>query len=75
MQKTYDFLVLGAGIFGITTAIELIQQGYSVAIINPDQIPHPDAASTDISKIVRMEYGSDIEYMKMVEICPFEMSE
>ena len=69
MQKTYDFLVLGAGIFGITTAIELRQQGYSVAIINPDRIPHPDAASTDISKIVRMEYGSDIEYMKMVEIC------
>ena len=68
-MKKYDFLVLGAGIFGITTAIELRKKKYSVGILNPGKIPHPLAESTDISKIIRMEYGTDIEYMSMVEEC------
>jgi glycine/D-amino acid oxidase-like deaminating enzyme len=68
-MKKYDFLILGAGIFGITTAIELRKKKYAVAIINPDKIPHPLAESTDISKIIRMEYGSDEEYMDMAIEC------
>ena len=64
-QKSYDFIVIGAGIFGITTAIELRNKGFKVAVLNPDEIPHPLAASTDINKIVRMEYGTDTEYMNM----------
>ena len=62
-----DFLIVGAGIFGITTALELRKRNYSVAILNPDSIPHPLAASTDISKIVRMEYGADLQYMEMAD--------
>lgn len=68
-MATYDFLIIGAGIFGITTAIDLCKKGYKTGILNPDSIPHPLAASTDISKIVRMEYGSDIDYMKMADHC------
>ena len=68
-MKRYDFLVIGAGIFGITTAIELRKRGHTVGVLNPDTIPHPLAASTDISKVVRMEYGADQEYMDMVEDC------
>ena len=64
-MKKHDFLIIGAGIFGIMAAIELRQRKHSVTIINPDQIPHPLAASTDISKIIRMEYGTDVEYMEM----------
>ena len=64
-MKNYDFLVLGAGIFGIATAIELRKRNYSVAVLNPGKIPHPLAESTDISKIVRMEYGTDLEYMEI----------
>ena len=60
-----DFLIAGAGIFGVCTAIELKKKGFDVTIINPDEIPHPLAASTDISKIIRMEYGTDGEYMDM----------
>jgi glycine/D-amino acid oxidase-like deaminating enzyme len=63
--KNYDFLILGAGIFGITAAIELSRRKHRVGVLNPDQIPHPLAASTDISKVVRMEYGTDEEYMDM----------
>lgn len=65
MQQTYDFLIIGGGIFGICTSIELQRQQHKVGLINPGKIPHPFAASTDISKIVRMEYGSDTEYMDM----------
>ncbi len=66
-MKQYDFLVAGAGIFGITAAIDLQKRGYQVGVLNPGTIPHPMAASTDISKVVRMEYGADREYMEMVD--------
>lgn len=68
-MKTYDFLVAGAGIFGLSTAVELAKRKYKVGIVNPDSIPHHLAASTDISKIVRTEYGSDSQYFQMAEIC------
>jgi len=63
----FDFLIIGGGVFGITSAIELAHRKYKVGLINPNTIPHHLAASTDISKVVRMEYGSDIEYFKMAE--------
>ncbi len=68
MAKKYDFLVVGGGIFGISAAIELARRKHSVGLINPDSIPHHLAASTDISKAVRMEYGPDREYAEMAEI-------
>jgi len=64
-----DFTIIGAGIFGITAAIELRHRGHSVKIVNPGPIPHPLAASYDISKIVRMEYGSDTFYMEAADRC------
>ncbi|MGZ3623451.1 MAG: NAD(P)/FAD-dependent oxidoreductase [Ktedonobacteraceae bacterium] len=63
----FDTIVVGAGIFGITTALELKARGYHVAILDPGPLPHPLAASTDISKVVRMEYGADETYMAMAE--------
>ncbi len=66
-MKKYDFLVVGAGIYGLTAAIALRKRRYSVGLLNPGVIPHPLAASTDISKVVRMEYGADREYMDMVD--------
>lgn len=68
-MKHYDFLIVGGGIFGITTAVELTKRKYKVALLNPNTIPHHLAASTDVTKAVRMEYGSDKEYFRMVEIC------
>ncbi|MEO0470866.1 MAG: FAD-dependent oxidoreductase [Bacteroidota bacterium] len=62
---TSDILIIGGGIFGLSAAIELQSRDYRVCLINPDRIPHPLAASTDISKIVRMEYGSDALYFEM----------
>ena len=64
---TYDTIIVGAGIFGITAALELNTRGYRVAVLDPGPLPHPLAASTDISKVIRMEYGADEQYMAMVE--------
>lgn len=66
-MTTHDALVIGAGIFGITTALELQARGHKTAVLDPGPLPHPLAASTDISKVVRMEYGTDETYMAMVE--------
>lgn len=64
----FDVLVVGAGIFGITAVSELNKRGVKTAVIDPGPLPHPLAASTDISKVIRMEYGDDEQYMEMVEV-------
>lgn len=63
----FDVLIVGAGIFGVSTALELCERGYKTAVLDPGPLPHPLAASTDISKAIRMEYGRDEQYMAMVE--------
>src|SRR3982751_3627515 len=60
-------LVAGAGVFGVTAAIELRKRGHSVTLIDPGPLPHPLAASTDISKAVRSTYGSDEDYTALAE--------
>lgn len=67
MQQNYDFLIIGGGVFGLSAAIELCNRQYKVGLLNPDTLPHHLAASTDISKIVRMEYGSDQLYFDMAD--------
>jgi glycine/D-amino acid oxidase-like deaminating enzyme len=62
-----DILVIGAGIFGTTAALTLNERGHKVALMDPGPLPHPLAASTDISKVIRMEYGPDETYMAMTE--------
>lgn len=63
----HDILIVGSGIFGVTAALALQQRGYKTAVLDPGPLPHPLAASTDISKVVRMEYGRDAHYMALVE--------
>ncbi|MCI0708791.1 MAG: FAD-dependent oxidoreductase [Chloroflexi bacterium] len=64
---TNKVIIVGAGVFGITTALALWERNYDVTILDPGPIPHPLASSTDIAKVVRMEYGADEQYMAMVE--------
>ncbi|HSR41492.1 MAG TPA: FAD-dependent oxidoreductase [Longimicrobiales bacterium] len=52
-------IVVGGGAFGAAGALELASRGWEVRLLDPGPLPHPDAASTDISKIVRMDYGAD----------------
>jgi glycine/D-amino acid oxidase-like deaminating enzyme len=59
--------VVGAGIFGVAAAIELRARGHEVVLCDPGPLPHPLAASTDVSKVVRIEYGDDAYYMALGE--------
>jgi len=59
-------LVVGGGIFGATAALVLAQRGRAVTLVSPAPMPHPDAATTDISKVVRMDYGSDTLYIDLM---------
>jgi glycine/D-amino acid oxidase-like deaminating enzyme len=65
--STSHILVVGGGIFGITAALELARRGQSVEIFDPGPLPHVDASSTDISKVIRMDYGADDLYMSLME--------
>lgn len=60
-------LVVGAGVFGAAAALELRARGHQVTLLDPGPIPHPLAASTDISKLVRADYGSDVHYAELME--------
>lgn len=57
-----DVLVVGAGVFGVTGALALARRGHRVRLIDPGPLPHPLAASTDRSKVVRADYGDDALY-------------
>jgi glycine/D-amino acid oxidase-like deaminating enzyme len=60
-------IVVGAGINGVTAAIELKKRGHAVILIDPGPLPHPLAASSDISKAVRTAYGADDDYTALAE--------
>lgn len=60
-------VVAGAGVMGVTAARSLAARGHRVTLCDPGPLPHPLAASTDISKVVRIEYGDDQGYMALGE--------
>ena len=62
-------IVVGAGINGVTAAIELRTRGHKVTLVDPGPLPHPLAASTDISKAVRAAYGPDEDYTELADRC------
>ncbi|KAI9306270.1 FAD dependent oxidoreductase [Cunninghamella echinulata] len=65
-------IIVGGGCFGLSTAYALsLKEEYEVFVFDKEAIPASDAASTDINKIVRYDYGDDVLYMKlMMEALP-----
>lgn len=57
--------VAGAGVFGAAASLELRRRGWEVVLLDPEAPPAPRAASTDVSKVVRREYGSDRFYLEL----------
>ena len=66
-MKKQKAIVVGAGINGVVAAIELRKRGHQVVLVDPGPLPHPLAASTDISKAVRAAYGADEDYTALAE--------
>ena len=60
-------VVVGGGVFGLTAALELRARGAAVVLLDPGPLPHPLAESTDLSKVVRMDYGADEDYTELGE--------
>ncbi|MEK6221131.1 MAG: FAD-binding oxidoreductase, partial [Chloroflexota bacterium] len=66
-DKKKSVIIVGAGIYGASTALELQKRGYQVSLFDPGPLPHPEASSTDISKVLRMDYGKDEFYTDLME--------
>lgn len=63
--KREDILIVGAGVFGLTTALELRERGYvNITVLDRYAPPVPDGSSVDISRVIRFDY-SDLVYAKM----------
>ncbi|MGH9141208.1 MAG: FAD-dependent oxidoreductase [Vicinamibacterales bacterium] len=67
MSAPRSIVIVGAGVFGLAAAWELSGRGWQVAVTDPGTLPRPAAASTDISKVVRADYGPDELYTAMAE--------
>jgi monomeric sarcosine oxidase len=64
MNKSYDAVVIGAGVFGAWTARHLQKAGLSVALIDAYGAASSRASSGGESRIIRMGYGAEEIYTR-----------
>lgn len=64
MSKSYDVAVIGAGVFGAWTAIELQRAGLRVALVDAYGAANNRASSGGESRIIRMGYGAEEIYTR-----------
>jgi sarcosine oxidase len=62
--KTYDVLVVGAGVFGAWTALQLARRGQRVLLLDAYGPGNSRASSGGESRIIRMGYGADELYTR-----------
>ena len=74
LTKDSPINIVGAGIFGLSTALHLTRRGYKHVTVFDKQpydsslysyLNGADAASADINKIVRSAYGTQVEYQEL----------
>ena len=65
MSKTWDVAVIGAGVFGAWTALELLRAGRSVVLVDQYGPASARASSGGESRVIRMAYGPDAVYTRM----------
>ncbi|OAP65606.1 hypothetical protein AYL99_01578 [Fonsecaea erecta] len=74
LTKTDRVVIVGAGVFGLSTALHLAERGYTnVAVFDAqpyeatkyDYISGCDSASADMNKIIRSAYGEQTEYQDL----------
>lgn len=64
-RKTEPILIVGAGVFGLSTALELKNRGYrDVTVVDRFLPPVVDGSSVDISRVIRVDYADPL-YAKM----------
>lgn len=74
LSKNDSILIVGAGVCGLSTALSLLQRGYTNVHIFDKRDYHAlgydyfqgcDSPSSDMNKIFRAAYGEQIHYQKM----------
>ncbi|KAF2009053.1 FAD-dependent oxidoreductase [Aaosphaeria arxii CBS 175.79] len=67
MALNERIVIVGAGVFGLSTALELSKLGYKdIVVLDRHVPPVPDGSSVDISRIIRFDY-SDPTYFKIAK--------
>jgi monomeric sarcosine oxidase len=62
-------VIVGAGIVGLSTAYALLSQGVKhVTVLEQETVDHGRSTSRGISRLLRLEYGSDVFYSEMVRL-------
>ncbi|KAM5348623.1 hypothetical protein ACJ41O_008447 [Fusarium nematophilum] len=73
-RKNDPIIIVGAGIFGLSTALHLARRGYQhVTVFDKQDYDQGlysyqkgcDAASADLNKIIRSAYGTQTEYQEL----------
>lgn len=61
LDKNERIVIIGAGAFGLSTSLRLIEEGYtSVTVLDRSVPPVPDGSSNDISRVIRFDYGDEV---------------
>ncbi|KAM0250808.1 hypothetical protein ACHAP5_002025 [Fusarium lateritium] len=62
MDHDSKIVIIGAGVFGLTTAKQLALDGHqNITVIDRHMPPVPDGSSSDISRVIRFDYA-DSDY-------------
>ncbi|EXJ92969.1 hypothetical protein A1O3_01525 [Capronia epimyces CBS 606.96] len=57
-SKDDKILIVGAGVFGLSTAFELRTRGYeNITVLDRMMPPVPDGSSVDVSRVIRYDYA------------------
>lgn len=63
--KHAPIVIIGAGVFGLSTALELSRRGYdNITVLDRHLPPVPGGSSVDISRIIRADYADEF-YARM----------
>jgi sarcosine oxidase/L-pipecolate oxidase len=70
VTKNDPIAIIGGGAFGLSTALELLKQGYTnITVFEKDEaIPSRWSAANDLNKIMRAEYEEDF-YTDLAVVC------
>ena len=70
LPKCEPIAIIGAGAFGLSTALELSKNGYTnITVFEKDEeIPSRWSAANDLNKIARAEYEDDW-YTDLAIVC------
>lgn len=62
-------VIVGAGIVGLSTAYALLKRGVRrVIVLEQESVDHARSTSRGPSRLLRFEYGSDAQYVQMVQL-------